>query len=149
LYRARFGDVREVAGPGERIPVDAIRYWEDSLAVQGEVIDGKGSYRTEDGKLLLDIHPSDGSSALTLEIAGTVTTAPGFPDERFPGGSFSMPPGEAILAIDRGLRKVADSRSSNRDVARELLAELGQIKTVRDADLAQVDAVLAKAPPAL
>ena len=41
-----------------------------SLAAQGDVIDGYGTLRTENGKVLLDIKPTDGSASLTLEVGG-------------------------------------------------------------------------------
>lgn len=146
LYRARFGDVREAAAPGERIPLDAIRYWEDSIAAQGEVIDGHGTLRVENGKLLLEITPLDGSEKLILEVGGTYSTAPGFPDERFLGAAFSMPASEAILAIDRGLRELQPKYP---EPTSRLLAELAKVHGVRDADLSRVDAILATAPPEL
>lgn len=149
LYRARFGDVREVAGPGERIPLDAIRYWEDSLAAQGDVIDGYGTLRTENGKLLLDIKPTDGSAPLTLEVGGTVTSAPGFPSESIPGGPRNVSAGEAILSIDRALRRLAEMDGPHRDAAAKALARLQDIKTTRDVDLSRVADVLRDASPEL
>ncbi len=147
LYRARFGDVREVAGPGERIPLDAIRYWEDSLAAQGDVIDGYGTLRTETGKLLLDIKPTDGSTLLTLEVGGTVTSAPGFPSEHIPGGARGVSAGEAILSIDHALRTLAATDGPHRDAAAKALARLQDIKTTRDVELARVADVLRDASP--
>ncbi|MBA3397388.1 MAG: hypothetical protein H0T89_32480, partial [Deltaproteobacteria bacterium] len=146
LYRARFGDVREVAGPGERIPVDAIRYWEDSLAAQGDVIDGRGTLRTEHGKLLLNIAPSDGSPPLTLEIGGKVVTAPGFPSEHIPGGVRYASAGESILAIEHALKQLAAKDGPHKDYAMNALARLDQIKGTREADLGRVGEVLRDAP---
>ncbi|MBA3455860.1 MAG: hypothetical protein H0T42_22375 [Deltaproteobacteria bacterium] len=147
LYRARFGDVREVAGPGERISLDAIRYWEDSLAAQGDVIDGYGALRTENGKLLLDIKPTDGSAPLTLEIGGTVTSAPGFPSENIPGGARNVSAGEAILSIERALRALDETDGPHRDAAIKALARMQDIKTTRDVELARVADVLRDASP--
>lgn len=146
LYRAKFGDVREVAGPGERIPIEAIRYWEDSLAAQGEVIDGKATLRTESGKLLVDIVPTDGSGAITLEVGGTVTTAPGFPDERFLAGDFRMPASEAFLAIEQGLRTFGPNENELKTEADALLRQIAEIKTVGDADLSRLDAIQHASP---
>jgi hypothetical protein len=146
LYRARFGDVREVAGPGERIPVDAVRYWEDSLASQGDVIDGHGTLRTENDRLLIDIRPMDGSAPLTLEVGGNVVSAPGFPSENIPGGAFGVGAGEAILSIERALTALAEKKGPAGDYATAALARLHEIKTTRDADLSRVGEILRDAP---
>jgi hypothetical protein len=149
LYRARFGDVREVAGPGERIPLEAVRYWEDSLAVQGEVIDGVGTLRTENNKLLVEIKPLDGSPSLTVEVAGTVAEAPGFPSEHIPGSPRGVSAGEAILSLERAARKIAGRKGPLHDEAVQLLAKLQKVTSARDADLAQVAAILHDEPAEL
>ena len=85
LYKARFGDTRHVARPKERVPLEAIRFWEDSLAAMGPVIDGQGAPRMEGDRMLMDITPTDGSEMLTIEIGGVPTFAPGFVPEAVPG----------------------------------------------------------------
>ena len=85
LYKARFGDTRHVAGPKERVPLEAIRFWEDSLAAMGPLIDGQGVPRIEGDRMLLDITPTDGSEVLTIEVGGVPTFAPGFVPEAVPG----------------------------------------------------------------
>ncbi len=147
LFRARFGDVREVAGPGERIPLDAIRYWEDSLAAQGDVINGRGTLRVEDGKVLLDITPTDNPGTVTLEVGGNVTTAPGFPSENVPGGARNISAGETILSIERALRTLSEGAGPYKDAAKTALARLEQIKTTRDVELVGVAEVLRDASP--
>ena len=147
LYRARFGDVREVVGPHERVPLDAVNYWEDSLAIQGEVIDGTATYRSEHGKLLVDITPNDGTAMLTLEVGGTIVTATGFPDERFPGGGWEMPASEVTLAVERGLRATGDANPALRNSVEHLLKQLRSIAGARDADLPRIADVLSAAPP--
>ncbi|HEU5332017.1 MAG TPA: hypothetical protein VFU73_04625 [Actinocrinis sp.] len=72
-------------GPGARVPLEAVRYWEDSIAAQGPVIDGTATFRRENGKLLADISPSDGSPTLTVEVEGAPVIASGFPPEIIPG----------------------------------------------------------------
>ncbi|MFE5463417.1 hypothetical protein, partial [Nocardia sp. NPDC056564] len=71
--------------PGARVPLDAVRYWEDSIASQGPVVDGKATFRMENGKLLSDITPLDGSPPITVEVQGTPVIATGFPPEIIPG----------------------------------------------------------------
>ncbi|MFE9580011.1 hypothetical protein ACFYO1_26745 [Nocardia sp. NPDC006044] len=71
--------------PGARVPLDAVRYWEDTIAAQGPVVDGKATFRMEDGKLLADITPVDRSAPLTVEVQGTPVIATGFPPEIIPG----------------------------------------------------------------
>ena len=88
LRQTGLGDPYQFVGegkPGARVPLEAVRYWEDSIAAQGPVIDGKATFRMENGKLLADIAPSDGSPMLTVEVEGTPAIASGFPPEIIPG----------------------------------------------------------------
>ncbi|MDQ3337409.1 MAG: hypothetical protein M4D80_19780 [Myxococcota bacterium] len=149
IYRARFGDVREVAAPGERIPIEAVRYWEDSLAAQGDVIDGYGTLRTDNGKVVIDIKPTDGSAPLTFEVGGAITMAPGFPSEHIPGGARNVSASEAILSVERALRGLGGNDGPHREAASKALLRLQQIGTTRDADLSRLGEVLRDAPPEL
>ena len=142
VYRARFGDVREVAAVNQRVPLEAVQYWEDSLAAQGEVIDGIGTLRSEGGKLLLDVAPTDGSQGVTFEVGGTVTSATGFPDEKFLGADFKMPTSEAILLVDRALRNA----NTSDPVIAHALEQLGKLQGVRDSDLPAVRAAIESVP---
>ncbi|MFI7004421.1 hypothetical protein [Nocardia sp. NPDC050175] len=88
LRQTGLGDPYQFVGEGRpdaRVPLDAVRYWEDTIAAQGPVIDGKASFRMEDGKLLADITPLDNSAPLTVEVQGIPVIATGFPPEIIPG----------------------------------------------------------------
>ena len=109
LRQTGLGDPYQFVGehnPGERVPLAAVRYWEDDIAAQGPVIDGTATFRTQNGRLLADISPADGSPKLTVEVEGTPVIASGFPPEIIPGidrsvgglhGSFN----ETARALDR------------------------------------------------
>lgn len=88
LRETGIGDPYQFVGEGkagDRVPLDALRYWEDSIAAQGPVIDGTAALRMEGGRILADIQPSDDSQPLTVEVEGTPVIASGFPPEIVPG----------------------------------------------------------------
>lgn len=138
LHKSRFGDIREAAGPSERVPLDAIRYWEDSLAIQGDVINGRGTYRVENGQLVMDIHPSDGTTPLTVAIDGPAISSTGFPSEMVPGAPRNFPASEALLA----LRDAAHAQIGKVDGAQAVYDALGAIETATDADLPRMKEAL-------
>lgn len=87
-----FGNPYEFALGHQRVPLDALRYWEDRAAVRGPVVNGHATLRPgDDGRMLADITPSDGSAPLTVEVAGTPVVATGFPRERPPGYALPVP----------------------------------------------------------
>jgi hypothetical protein len=86
LREAGLGDPFQFVGsPEERVPVAAMRYWEDDIAAQGPVINGAATFRMESGRLLADIRPADGSAPLTVEVEGTPVIATGSPPQTVPG----------------------------------------------------------------
>jgi hypothetical protein len=142
LAAARFGDVRQVAGPGERVPLDYIKYIEDSVAAQGEVIDGYATPREERGRVVVDIEPLDRSGRLTVEIGGNVAMAPGFTMERVPGG-----PRRSTTVILHEVETQLRQLAPNDPAAKELLRKLQTIATTNDIELARVSDILAEASP--
>ena len=42
---AKLGDPREHVAPNDRLSLDAVRAWEDEIAAQGPVIDGRATIR--------------------------------------------------------------------------------------------------------
>lgn len=96
------GDPYEFAHGPERVPLDALRYWQDQAAARGPVINGRAVLRPGgDGRLLVDISPEDGSPPLTVEAAGPPVVATGFPPERVPGYALevqTLPAAARVLA---------------------------------------------------
>ena len=78
--------------------MSAVRYWEDSIAAQGPVIDGQvtGVAIDAHGRTIVTIKPGDGGPPLHVEVEGNLAAATGFPVERIPGTPRDMNPNKAI-----------------------------------------------------
>ena len=50
------GQPRFVHDPGARVPLDALRLWEDGIAAQGPVVDGRAELRIADGRAAAGHH---------------------------------------------------------------------------------------------
>ncbi|MGW7343650.1 hypothetical protein [Streptomyces sp. NPDC054854] len=80
-----------VADPRHRIPIHAVRLWEDQLATQGDVINGHAGLRLgKNGELIAEITRSgkDGvqnGTPLRVACDGVPTVATGLPPELVPG----------------------------------------------------------------
>lgn len=80
-----------VADPRHRIPIDAVRLWEDQLATRGDVVNGHARLRLgSDGELHAEIRKfgKDGAESGTpLRVAcdGVPSVATGLPPELVPG----------------------------------------------------------------
>ena len=95
-----FGDPYDFVIGQQRIPLEAMRYWEDRAAAGGPVINGTAVLRPGgNGALLAEIRPSDGSPPLIVEAAGTPVIATGFPSERVPGYALPVPTLEAAAHV--------------------------------------------------
>ncbi|MGC4986180.1 hypothetical protein ACLQ18_37255 [Streptomyces sp. DT193] len=80
------GDAHQFADPTARVPRDAVRLWEDQLAVRGPVVDGTAALVPgQDGHLYAHIRPGDGSPDVYVKVEGTPTVATGLPPEMVPG----------------------------------------------------------------
>ena len=141
LMKAVMGDVRQVAGPNERVPLAAITFWEDTIATRGPVIDGLGTLRMDDQRrMLVDITPSDGSAMVTLEVTGAPVVATGFTPEPIPGAPrIGMTDAvwqleQALVAVE-GRDGVAEGVKQAATVA---LSKLRQIEHPRLADAATI-----------
>ena len=105
---AQLGDARLHAKPNERFPLDAIRAWEDEIAAQGPVVNGRASWRIGDrGKMLVDI--LSGTEKLTFEVDSVPVVATGFVPERIPGAPFKIRPADARDNLDEALRRAGES----------------------------------------
>ncbi|MFC7480531.1 glycosyltransferase [Luedemannella flava] len=78
------GSTRLVPDPGGRVPLDAVRYWEDTIAAAGPVVNGRAELRVDGDRLLLDIIPQRGER-ITVEVEGVPVISTGFPPEAIPG----------------------------------------------------------------
>ncbi|MFF3452139.1 hypothetical protein ACFYXJ_33925 [Streptomyces sp. NPDC002667] len=133
------GDAHQFADPTSRVPRDAVRLWEDQLAVRGPLVDGTAALVPgPDGRLYAHIRPADGSPELYVKVEGTPTVATGLPPEMVPGvdrrDAVNVP--EALDAV-RG-RLPADSPAHARltgeagaERALQVLREEGVLDTLR------------------
>ncbi|HWU89390.1 MAG TPA: hypothetical protein VN253_19150, partial [Kofleriaceae bacterium] len=103
---AGLGDPTEVAGPNARVPRDAVTYWEDHIAAQGPVVNGRASLRIGDrGELLVDILYR--GRTLTFRTEKVPYVATGFVPELVPGGPRDLSPTVAAARVAEVLDKAA------------------------------------------
>ncbi|MGW1518704.1 hypothetical protein [Streptomyces sp. NPDC002287] len=75
-----------VTDPRDRVPIEAVRVWEDQLATQGDVVNGHARLRLgDDGELLAEIDSVTGGGTLRVACDGTPSVATGLPPELVPG----------------------------------------------------------------
>ncbi|MEU9998524.1 hypothetical protein [Streptomyces sp. NPDC050848] len=81
-----------VEKPGDRISIDAVRLWEDQLATQGDVVNGRALLRiSESGDLWAEVRPFDrdrnerDGAPLWVAVDGTPRIATGLTPEVVPG----------------------------------------------------------------
>ncbi|MER6788403.1 hypothetical protein ABT330_27975 [Streptomyces sp. NPDC000658] len=145
-----------VADPRHRISIHAVRVWEDQLASQGDLVNGRARLRLgRGGELLAEVHPlgDDGKESTTpLWVAcdGTPTIATGLTPELLPGmprGPLGVESrGEAVRLIGDRLRDLAGEGVPG---AEELRARLTDAER-RGADTrAVLDALNSSASPTL
>jgi hypothetical protein len=88
LSDSGMGDPYQFADPRQRLPLGALRLWEDTLAAQGPLVNGLGHMYVDDrDRLLVRIRPGDGSDPVTVEIDGQPLIATGLTPESPPGCS--------------------------------------------------------------
>ena len=146
------GDPRQAAGPNERVPLDAIRYWEDSIAAQGEVINGKARLWMDGNRLLATIEPSDASGHITVELIGTPTIATGFPMERPPGAPRGITIADSILLVERQLRAIEGdtaTRPDLRDAAKAAADRLEHLSGETSDNAVRAHHIMKDIPPEL
>jgi hypothetical protein len=161
LKDAGIGDPYQFAKPGERVPMQAVTFWQDSIAAQGPVIDGEvvSVRMDEHGNQIIKIRPADGAT-IEVKVEGDLTIATGFPPERLPGtprtprGTADMNPEVAVTNVKTRLQQIAADTNSAPAAqaraadARAALAELEQVrgretqKGQREADMTSVENTL-------
>lgn len=112
LYDSGVGDPYQFAGPRDRVPVEAIHLWQDTLAARGPLIDGvAGLVVSDDGQLIAEIEPADGSPAFRIGVDGEPLIATGVPAEMVPGCSRDVP------TVEEAVDVLADHLSRDRGPA--------------------------------
>lgn len=132
LYESGFGDPYQFADPRQRVPLDALRYWEDTAASRGPVVNGQGRLFVNDQEFLAaEIIPLDGSPSVFIEVEGPPLIATGVTPEIIPGCSRAVP--TLSEAIDRiGAYLGARDEGAVAETGREL-AKLGTATAVLSA----------------
>lgn len=117
-----------VEHPGPRLPVEAVRIWEDQLATRGDVVNGHARLRLgRDGELLAEIQrPAvDGKDApppLWVACDGVPSIATGLTPEVVPG----MPRGDhAVESRSEAVRLIGDRL---RELEDEGLPHAGELR---------------------
>jgi len=96
---AGIGDPFEfVDSPNDRVPLAAVRYWQDTIAAQADLIDGRAATTVDaHGRLILRVTPTQGA-LIALEIEGNAVIGTGFPPENIPRPRAPLPaPARATL----------------------------------------------------
>ncbi|WP_159062935.1 hypothetical protein, partial [Streptomyces scabiei] len=117
-----------VEHPGHRLPIEAVRIWEDQLATRGDLVNGHARLRLgRNGELLAEIQRSaeNGEEApppLWVACDGTPSIATGLTPEVVPG----MPRGEhAVESRGEAVRLIGDRL---RELAEQGLARAGELR---------------------
>lgn len=139
LHAAGMGEPHHFAGPDSRLPMAAVRAFEDHLAAQARVVNGTAEMtQGPDGRMRLTITPGEGHADRTpivVIIGGHMTMSTGVPRERLAGEAFAQPPQQSVLV----LRDRARALGHDPDVL------LGAHTGATDADAAQVAHLLREA----
>ncbi len=123
IAESGLGDPYQFASPRERIPLDAIRLWEDSAAIRGAVVNGHGQLTIDDqGRMLARLDPLDGSSPVTVEVDGIPIIATGLPPEIVPGCARTVP--TVPEALDVLIERLHDVPSLDSPSVRDQLRNL-------------------------
>ncbi|MFF9034541.1 hypothetical protein ACF090_03610 [Streptomyces sp. NPDC014892] len=130
-----------VEHPGHRVPIDAVRIWEDQLATRGDVVNGHARLRLgPNGELLAEIQrpAEDGREApppLWVACDGVPSIATGLTPEVVPG----MPRGtDGVESRSEAVRLIADRLGELED---EGLPHAGDLRTwLTDAERGGTDA---------
>ncbi|MFE9660130.1 hypothetical protein [Streptomyces sp. NPDC005955] len=96
-------DPYQFSAPKERVSLAALQLWEDTAAARGPLVDGRAALATgEDGRLIAEITPMDGSAPVKVEVVGTPLLATGVPPEVVPGVDRQVPTvAEATEVLNR------------------------------------------------
>lgn len=126
LAASGIGDPYHFATPRQRLPLDAIRLWQDTLAARGPLLDGHAElHLDQDNQLLAVLHPADGSAPVRIAVDGVPLIATGVPPELVPGCAPAVPTAiEAITVLAAHLADAAGPHAHS--VHRALLGLAGE-----------------------
>ena len=124
--------------------MSAVRYWEDSIAAQGPVIDGHvtGIAVDDQGRTIMTIQPGDGGHPIKVQVEGNLVMSTGFPVERIPGTPRRQTPDKAIAQIKAALQDVISTDHARKHQAQRALHEIENLSGLelkpgqREGDLA-------------
>ncbi|MFF6998032.1 hypothetical protein ACFY93_24145 [Streptomyces sp. NPDC008313] len=92
LRESGMGDPYQFADPQQRVPLPALQLWEDTAAARGPLVDGRAGLSIgEEGRLIAEISPADGSPPVRVEVQGSPLVATGIPPEIVPGADRGIP----------------------------------------------------------
>ena len=141
---AGLGDPTEIVGPNARVPRDAVAHWEDSIAAQGPVVNGRARLRFGNrGELLIEI--SYKGQTLTFRTDKVPYVATGFVPERVPGMPFQARPTEVAAKVAGVLKDASTEPSLPREVqtaAARAHAALARTPMVTHQDAIQLTTIL-------
>ncbi|MCX4541577.1 hypothetical protein [Streptomyces sp. NBC_01565] len=130
-----------VEDPRDRVPINAVRVWEDQLATQGDVVNGHARLLLgTNGGLIAEINTLNGDGAaakkpLRVACDGTPVVATGLPPELVPGnirGKYGVESrGEALRLVGERLRELEGEGVAGAEQLRDSLtrAERGGADT--------------------
>ncbi|HEX4454429.1 MAG TPA: DUF4157 domain-containing protein [Kofleriaceae bacterium] len=130
MKAAGIGDPHEFADAKNRLPVKALEFCQDSIAIQGDLIDGRAELGArDDGTLIATITPNDGSAPVVIEVDGVPPMATGFSRENAPGAR-GPSPRQALLGIEKALVAVKADPAATATIKSEADHALGVLKTM-------------------
>jgi hypothetical protein len=134
---AGMGDPLQFARPDERVPMDVIRAFEDHLAAQARVLNGRASVEIDaNGRTLITVHVKGESLTFVLKGNRPAVFATGFPRESVSGQR---------MPLHQAVRVLRDQMAS---LGLDPRRALGTHTGASDADAAQVGAALKDSPEA-
>ncbi|HEU0031633.1 MAG TPA: hypothetical protein VFQ53_13430 [Kofleriaceae bacterium] len=133
VKHAKLGDPTILVQPNERVPLDAVRAWEDDIAAQGPVVNGRARVlRGDHGEMLVEI--THGTDKLTFAVTSTPHVSTGFPPERIPGQPFNARFGGLAWDLKAAIERITHAKPELQESANRVLEKLRQasIRTYDD-----------------
>jgi hypothetical protein len=117
------GDPARAAAPNQRVPLAAVRAWEDSMAAEAHVVNGRGNFRIEEGRGVVTITPQNGREmSFLLPINERPVIAVGFPREAVPGQAQDPLLPRERLAPHDAVRRIRSLLQASNDPAHAVVA---------------------------
>ncbi|MBA3542730.1 MAG: hypothetical protein H0T79_24145 [Deltaproteobacteria bacterium] len=148
---AKVGNPTHVTDPDTRLPLHAVNYWQDHIAAQGPVVNGRATMRIGPrGELLVDIsyqRPGDTTpQTLTFKAKGIPYVSTGFVPERIPGAPFNgataLTSAEAVTARLKNVKADAASSPALKAKANAALLAMEATPLISNDDLMQLGTII-------